>query len=60
VYYDELARQEDDIVLTCKIGMYRGPVNLKDSAEMVPPIDAVIRTKWDYALVDWNGRQAIL
>jgi len=28
IYYDELARQEDDIILTVKIGMYRGPINL--------------------------------
>jgi hypothetical protein len=60
IYYDELARQEDDLILTVKPGMYKGPINLKESSEMIPPIDAVIRTKWDYGLVSWNGRVAFL
>ena len=60
IYYDELARQEDDIILTVKLGMYKGPTNLKETTEMIPPIDAVIRTKWDMGQVSWNGRQAIL
>ena len=57
VYYDELAKQEDDIILTVKVGLYKGP-SIKDSSpkHLVAPIDAVIRTKWDAALVDWNGR----
>lgn len=28
VYYDELSRQEDDIVLTIKLGQYKGETNL--------------------------------
>jgi hypothetical protein len=56
VYYDELAKQEDDIILTVKLGMYKGPINLQETTEMIPPIDAVIRTRWDYGLVNWNGR----
>ena len=60
IYYDELGRQEDDIVLTVKVGKYTGPVDLQKTKEMIPPIEAVIRTKWDMGLVSWNGRQAIL
>ncbi len=60
IYYDELARQEDDYIMTVKVGAYNGPINLQETTEMIPPIDAVIRTKWDHGLVDWNGRQAIL
>ena len=60
IYYDELAKQEDDIILTAKLGLYKGPTDLQKTKEMIPPIDAVIRTKWDMALVSWNGRQVIL
>lgn len=60
IYYDELARQEDDLILTVKVGLYKGPMNLKDTTEMIPPIDAVIRTKWDHGLVSWNGRVPFL
>jgi uncharacterized protein YfeS len=56
IYYDELAKQEDDIILTVKLGQYKGPVDLQKTKEMIPPIDAVIRTKWDLGLVSWNGR----
>jgi len=42
--------------MTVKLGMYKGPTNLKETSEMIPPIDAVIRTKWEGASVDWNGR----
>jgi hypothetical protein len=57
IYYDELARQEDDIILTCKLGQYHGSNNLNDASEIVPPIDAVLRTKWETAIVSWNGRE---
>lgn len=60
IYYDELARQEDTTILTVKVGKYTGPVDLQKTKEMIPPIEAVIRTKWDLGLVSWNGRQAIL
>ena len=56
VYYDELAKQEDDIILTAKLNQYKGPIDLQKTKEMIPPIDSVIRTKWDMALVSWNGR----
>ncbi len=60
IYYDELAKQEDDVILTVKLGLYKGPIDLQKTKEMIPPIDAVIRTKWDLGLVSWNGRQVIL
>ena len=56
IYYDELAKQEDDIILTVKLGQYKGPIDLQKTKEMIPPIDAVIRTKWELGLVSWNGR----
>ncbi len=46
--------------MTAKLNQYKGPVDLQKTKEMIPPIDAVIRTKWDMALVSWNGRQIIL
>jgi len=46
--------------MTVTVGAFKGPLNLKETTEMIPPIDAVIRTKWDRGLVNWNGRQAIL
>ena len=60
IYYDELARQEDTTILTVKVGKYTGPVDLQKTKEMIPPIEAVIRTKWDLGRVSWNGRQARL
>lgn len=46
--------------MTVKLGAFTGPLNLQETTEMIPPIDAVIRTKWDRGLVNWNGRQPIL
>jgi hypothetical protein len=60
IYYDELARQEEDIVLTCQLGQYHGTNNLNEASEIIPPIDAVIRTKWETAVISWNGREKIL
>lgn len=42
--------------MTVKLGAFTGPLNLQETSEMIPPIDAVIRTKWDRGLVNWNGR----
>jgi hypothetical protein len=58
VYYDELARQEDDIILTVDPGKYTGK-SASDNKNPVP-IDEVIRTKWNQALTSWNGRTVIL
>jgi len=59
VYYDELARQENDIILTVTPGKYvsdGGPDNNKNPV----PIEEVIRTKWNTGHVCWNGRTKIL
>ena len=58
IYYDELARQEDDIILTVDPGKFKGP-SASDNKNPVP-IEEVIRTKWLRANVGWNGRTAIL
>ena len=57
IYYDELARQEDDIILTVQLGKYQPKTTGK---QYTVPIDSVIRTKWDKANVSWNGRTVIL
>jgi hypothetical protein len=54
VYYDELARQEDDIILTVDKTKSAG------DTKYTIPIDSVIRTKWKNAHVGWNGRTVIL
>lgn len=59
VYYDELARQENDMIMTVTPGKHEndgGPDNNKNPI----PLDEVIRTKWDTGHVSWNGRTKIL
>jgi hypothetical protein len=46
-YYDELARQEDDIILTVDPGKYDGPTASNNKNPV--PIEEVIRTKWPLA-----------
>lgn len=58
VYYDELARQEDDLILTVDPGKYTGPQASQNKNPV--PIEEVIRTKWANAKVGWNGRTVIL
>ncbi len=55
IFYDQLMRQEKTILLTLKLGKHLGGMN-----EMDPPIEKVIRTKWQRAFVDWNGSTKIL
>jgi hypothetical protein len=50
VYYDELARQEEDIILTVST------TKAMDKNKHTIPIDATIRTKWGGANINWNGR----
>lgn len=58
VYYDELARQEDDIILSITPGVQKclGP----DENKHPVPIDEVVRTKWPSSKINWNGRTQIL
>ena len=58
IYYDELSRQEDDIILTLKPGKY--VEDPKKKSKDIVPIDSVIRTKWKDSKVEWNGRTVIL
>ena len=64
IYYDELAKQEEDIILTVEPGKYvaggkRG-LDGRTQQEYTVPIDAVLRTKWAKANINWNGRTVIL
>lgn len=64
IYYDQLAKQEDDIILTVSPGQYvestKTGLGGKKKKENPIPIDSVIRTKWTAADVNWNGRTVIL
>lgn len=64
VYWDELSRQEDDIILTVEPGMQESVVKKglggRKQKEVLVPIDSVIRTKWEKARINWNGRTVIL
>lgn len=67
IYYDELARQEDDIILTVtpgtsqsSMGSEKKKVLGRKPKETIVPIDCVIRTRWAAANVCWNGRTVIL
>ena len=59
VYYDELARQENDIILTVTPGKYVSDGGADNNKNPVP-IEEVIRTKWNTGHVCWNGRTKIL
>ena len=61
IYWDELSRQEDDIILTIEPGMHEETVTKKGGKkEIIVPVNAVIRTKWQNARINWNGRVPIL
>ena len=54
IYYDELARQEEDILLTVTTNKPAA------KSKYTIPIDCTMRTKWNNAHIDWNGRTQIL
>jgi hypothetical protein len=61
-YYDELARQDEEIRLTVTPAPARG-THLNPGAEhgIIPPLNLVIRTRWGVgARVDWNGVEPLL
>ena len=64
VYWDELSRQEDDIILTVEPGMQESVVKKglggRKQKEVLVPIDSVIRTRWEKARINWNVRTVIL
>ncbi len=58
-YYDELAKQKEEIRLTVDT-THRGPAPKQDR-DLEPPINECIRTKWGkHARIDWNGVEPIL
>ncbi len=57
-YYDSLAKQDEEIRLT--IDASRGPPAAPGPKDLVPPIDQVIRTRWQGVQVDWNGTEPFL
>jgi len=57
-YYDELAKQKEEIRLTVDITK-KGPA--PRDGDLEPPINECIRTKWGkHARIDWNGVEPIL
>ena len=34
--------------------------DVTDDSALVPPLDAVVRTRWPGCVVDWNGGEPIL
>ena len=59
IYYDELARQEHDIILTVLPDQYEQTISPENNKNPIP-IEEVIRTKWSTSNVSWNGRTKIL
>lgn len=62
IYYDELAKQEHDIILTLEQGQFSEADRkaMEKAGKAIVPLEAVIRTKWPTATVNWNGRTKIL
>ncbi|XP_058878256.1 probable ubiquitin carboxyl-terminal hydrolase MINDY-4 isoform X2 [Acipenser ruthenus] len=56
-YYDELANQQEEIRLT--VDTYQNYVADAEN-DLIPPIEHCIRTKWNGAVVDWNGAEPLL
>ncbi|KAM6134730.1 putative ubiquitin carboxyl-terminal hydrolase MINDY-4 [Pterocles gutturalis] len=56
-YYDGLANQEEEIRLTVDTTQMRTEDKEND---LTPPLEHCIRTKWQGAVIDWNGTEPIL
>ncbi|KAM9387608.1 putative ubiquitin carboxyl-terminal hydrolase MINDY-4 [Phaethornis superciliosus] len=56
-YYDGLANQEEEIRLTVDTTQMCAEDKEND---LTPPLEHCIRTKWQGAVIDWNGTQPIL
>ncbi|KAM9849342.1 putative ubiquitin carboxyl-terminal hydrolase MINDY-4 [Aulostomus maculatus] len=58
-YYDGLANQQEEIRLTVSVG--RSASSCQDvDADLVPPLEHCIRTRWNNACVSWNDTEPIL
>ncbi|XP_013037931.3 probable ubiquitin carboxyl-terminal hydrolase MINDY-4 isoform X1 [Anser cygnoides] len=56
-YYDGLANQEEEIRLTVDTTQMFTEDKEND---LTPPLEHCIRTKWQGAVIDWNGTEPIL
>ncbi|XP_051930355.1 probable ubiquitin carboxyl-terminal hydrolase MINDY-4 [Hippocampus zosterae] len=57
-YYDGLANQQEEIRLTvCSVG--KSALSCQD-ADLIPPLELCIRTRWKDAFVSWNDTEPIL
>ena len=62
-YWDGLAGQEELITLTVDAKGFEGGArvpDVNDERALTPPLDFVIRSKWNLATVDWNDSEPIL
>lgn len=64
-YYDQLMKADEEYKLTVKIvddlsKCEKGECDGKSCHCLIPPIDFVIRTKWNSGRVDWNSSDPIL
>ncbi|XP_054645119.1 probable ubiquitin carboxyl-terminal hydrolase MINDY-4 isoform X2 [Dunckerocampus dactyliophorus] len=58
-YYDGLANQQEEIRLTISVGKWTESREDAD-ADLIPPLELCIRTRWKDALVAWNDTEPIL
>ncbi|NXP45262.1 MINY4 hydrolase, partial [Heliornis fulica] len=56
-YYDGLANQEEEIRLTVDTTQVCAEDKEND---LIPPLEHCIRTRWQGAVIDWNGSEPIL
>lgn len=57
-YYDGLSHQQEEIRLTVCPG--RSAVSCADAADLIPPLELCIRTRWNDAFINWNDTEPIL
>ena len=53
-YYDELANQQEVIILSLDQQPKKAPPAGPDDSQLIPTLDLVIRTKWPGTQVSWN------
>ncbi|KAM4739145.1 putative ubiquitin carboxyl-terminal hydrolase MINDY-4 isoform 2-T2 [Anableps anableps] len=58
-YYDGLANQQEEIRLTVSVGKLTQNFQEVD-ADLIPPLELCIRTRWKDAFVNWNETEPIL
>ncbi|XP_054906299.1 probable ubiquitin carboxyl-terminal hydrolase MINDY-4 [Poeciliopsis prolifica] len=58
-YYDGLANQQEEIRLTVSVGKLAQKHHQVD-ADLIPPLELCIRTRWKDASVNWNETEPIL